>query len=87
MSDMWAVKLLPWGATNSVAEGERAAHLLAQKMVVTDGTTAAEVLHLEDGGWVMRCRYLPEQFDAAGNLLAPHDMEWKPDRRDLEDWS
>ncbi len=69
MNDMWAVKLLPSGATNSVPEGKRAAHQLAQKMVVTDGTTAAEVLHLEDEGWVMRCRYLSEQFDSAGNLL------------------
>jgi len=73
MNDMWAVRLQPTGATNSVSEGGRAAHVLAQKMAVTDGTTAAEVLHLEDGGWVMRCRYTPEQFDAAGNLRPMSD--------------
>ena len=60
MTDSWAVKLLPSGATNSVSEGEQAAHRLAQGMVVTDGTTAAEVLHLgDDGVWEMMCRYSP----------------------------
>ena len=92
MNDMWAVRVQPSGATNSVPEGQRAAHVLAQKMAVTGGTTAAEVMHLEDGGWVMRCRYLPENFGADGKLLPGGGLgwvseEWAPGRRDLEDWS
>lgn len=82
MTDSWAVKLLPSGATNSVPEGEQAAHRLAQRMVVTDGTTAAEVLHLgDDGVWEMMCRYSPADIGPGGRLLSSSTLKEDPRRK------
>lgn len=69
MNDLWAVRLQPSGAVNTVGD-EREAHKLAKKMTPCDGVTSGEVLHHEGhDGWVMRARYLPDQFDSEGRFI------------------